>query len=303
LNTHELQRKIVELKREKNAVLLVHNYQRPEIQEIADFLGDSLDLSRKAKETDADIIVFAGVTFMAETAKILSPKKKVLMPEPSARCPMADMVDVESLRKLKEQNPDTMIVAYVNTNAEVKAMADVCVTSANAVKVVSKLPSKKIIFVPDKNLANYVSIYVKDKEIIPWDGYCYVHDAFTEDDVFEAKEKYKNSVIIAHPECREEVVLNADYVESTQGMIRLAKILHGESFVFFTEEGLTERAIREIPEKKFYKPGREAICRQMKKITLGSIYNSLLEEKYEVILSEEIIERAQKALNKMLELS
>jgi quinolinate synthase len=298
-----LQAKIIELKKEKNAVLLVHNYQRPEIQEIADFLGDSLDLSRRAKDTDADIIVFAGVTFMAETAKILSPEKKVLMPEPEARCPMAEMVNVDSLRKLKEQHPDAMIVAYVNTNADVKALADVCVTSGNALKVISKLPAKKIIFVPDRNLANYVATYVKEKEIIPWDGYCYVHDAFTEDDVFEAKEKYKNSVIIAHPECREEVFLNADYTDSTQGMIKLSKILNAESFVFFTEEGLTERAKREMSDKKFYYPPRKAICTQMKKITLESIYNSLLEEKYEVTLDADVIEKASRALNKMLELS
>ncbi|MEO0285713.1 MAG: quinolinate synthase NadA [candidate division WOR-3 bacterium] len=303
MNKDELKQKILELKREKNAVLLVHNYQRPEIQEIADFLGDSLDLSRRAKETKADIIVFAGVTFMAETAKILSPDKKVLIPELSARCPMADMVDTSSLQELKSKHPDALVVAYVNTNAEIKAMADVCVTSANAVRVVSKLPSKKIIFVPDRNLANYVSIYVKDKEIIPWDGYCYVHDAFTEEDVFNAKEQHKNAVIIAHPECREEVVLNANYVDSTQGMIKLARDLHADSFVFFTEEGLTERAKREMPEKTFFYPPRRAICTQMKKITLESIYDSLFNEKHEVVLDPKIIERASRALNKMLELS
>jgi quinolinate synthase len=303
MNQEQLKREILRLKKEKKAVLLVHNYQRPEIQEIADFLGDSLDLSRKAKETEADIIVFAGVTFMAETAKILSPDKKVLTPEPAARCPMADMVNVESLLELKKQHPDAAIVAYVNTNADVKAIADVCVTSANAVKVVRALDAKKIIFVPDKNLANYVSIYVKDKEIIPWDGYCYVHDSFTEEDLFKAKDEHPNAVIIAHPECREEVVMNADYVESTQGMIRTAKILDAPEYVFFTEEGLVDRAVREMPDKRFYKPPRTAICQQMKKITLEKIYESLLYERYEVVLEPEIIKKAQRALNKMLELS
>ncbi len=299
----ELQQKIIDLKNQKNAVLLVHNYQRPEIQEIADFLGDSLDLSRRAKETDADIIVFAGVTFMAETAKILSPQKRVLAPEPAARCPMADMVDVESLKRLKEEHPDALVVAYVNTNAEVKAMADVCVTSANAVKVVRNLDAKKVIFVPDRNLANYVSIHVKDKEIIPWNGYCYVHDQFTEDDVYEAKEKHPGAVIISHPECKEEVLLNSDYVESTQGMIKTAKLLNSTEFVFFTEEGLVDRAQREMPDKKFYKPPRTAICQKMKKITLESIYASLLYERYEIVLEPEIIEKAQRTLNRMLELS
>lgn len=303
MDVRELQQEINRLKKQKNAVLLVHNYQNPEIQEIADFLGDSLDLSRKAKETDAETIVFAGVTFMAETAKILSPEKKVLTPEPAARCPMADMVNIEGLKRIKEQYPDALVVAYVNTNAEVKAMADVCVTSANAVKVVSKLNAKQIIFVPDKNLANYVSIYVKGKEIIPWNGYCYVHDAFTEDDLYEMKEKHKDAVIIAHPECREEVFMNSHYTESTQGMIRVAKLLQAEEFVFFTEEGLSERAKREIPMKRFYAPSKPAICKEMKQITLQKIYDSLVYERYEVVLEKEIIERAQKALNKMLELS
>lgn len=303
MDKEQLQKEILKLKKEKKAVLLVHNYQRPEIQEIADFLGDSLDLSKKAKETDADIIVFAGVTFMAETAKILSPHKKVLTPEPAARCPMADMVNVEDLQELKKKHPDAAVVAYVNTNAEVKAVADVCVTSANAVKVVKSLDAKKVIFVPDRNLANYVSIFVKDKEIIPWDGYCYVHDAFTEEDVFKVKDEHPHAVVIAHPECREEVIMNSDYVESTQGMIKVAKLLSAPEYVFFTEEGLTERAVREMPDKKFFKPPRTAICQQMKKITLEKVYESLLYERYEVVLEPEVIERARKALDKMLELS
>ncbi|HOK22592.1 MAG TPA: quinolinate synthase NadA [Candidatus Hydrothermia bacterium] len=301
--TGELKQRIKDLKRKKNAILLVHNYQRPEIQEIADFIGDSLDLSRKAKETEADIIVFAGVTFMAETAKILSPLKKVLMPEPAARCPMAEMAKPDKLKKFAEQYPDAEIVAYVNTTAEIKAMADVCVTSSNAVKVVDNLDGRRIIFIPDKNLATYVSIYVKDKEIIPWDGYCYVHNAFTEDDLYEIKDEHPQAVIISHPECREEVIMNSQYVESTQGMMRLAKELSASEFVFFTEEGLTKRARREIPDKKFYSTSKLAVCEEMKKITLEKIYESLLYERYEVVLEQDIIERASRALNRMLELS
>lgn len=299
----KLKKEIERLKKEKNAIILAHNYQIEDVQLIADFLGDSLDLSRKAKETEANIIIFAGVYFMAETAKILSPHKKVLIPEKGARCPMADMVTAEELLKFKEKYPDAKIVAYVNTNADVKAVADVCVTSANAVDVVKKLDADRIIFVPDKNLANYVAKNVRDKEIIPWPGFCYVHRSFTATDVEASKEMYPDAVLLVHPECNPEVVEIADYVASTQGMINLAKKLPARRFLIATESGLVTRMQREIPEKEFYNAGLPKVCSDMKKINLKSIYYSLLEEKYEIEIPSDIMEKARLSLDRMLEYS
>ncbi|HHF53049.1 MAG TPA: quinolinate synthase NadA [candidate division WOR-3 bacterium] len=299
----KLKKEIERLKKEKNAIILAHNYQIEDVQLIADFLGDSLDLSRKAKETEANIIIFAGVYFMAETAKILSPHKKVLIPEKGARCPMADMVTAEELLKFKEKYPDAKIVAYVNTNADVKAVADVCVTSANAVDVVRKLDADRIIFVPDKNLANYVAKNVRDKEIIPWPGFCYVHRSFTATDVEASKEMYPDAVLLVHPECNPEVVEIADYVASTQGMINLAKKLPARRFLIATESGLVTRMQREIPEKEFYNAGLPKVCSDMKKINLKSIYYSLLEEKYEIEIPSDIMEKARLSLDRMLEYS
>lgn len=299
----KLKKEIERLKKEKNAIILAHNYQIEDVQLIADFLGDSLDLSRKAKETEANIIIFAGVYFMAETAKILSPHKKVLIPEKDARCPMADMVTAEELLKFKEKYPNAKIVAYVNTNADVKAVADVCVTSANAVDVVRKLDADKIIFVPDKNLAHYVAKNVRDKEIIPWPGFCYVHRSFLATDVEASRQIYPDAVLLVHPECDPEVVEMADYVASTQGMINLAKKLPARRFLIATESGLVTRMQREIPEKEFYNAGLPKVCSNMKKITLKSIYYSLLEEKYEIEIPPDIMEKAKLSLDRMLEYS
>lgn len=296
---NDLVDKIAKLKKEKNAVILVHNYQRPEIQDIADFLGDSLELAREAAKTDARIIVFCGVRFMAETAKILSPKKTVLLPRKEAGCPMADMISCEELRVLKEKYPDAKVVSYVNTNADVKAESDVCCTSANAIEVVRNVKAERIIFTPDKNLAAYCQRFV-DKEIIPWNGYCYVHEKIREEEVHLAKEKFPDALLLVHPECKPSVIDLADEVLSTSGMVSFAKKSDKKRFLIGTEEGLIYRLKKENPEKEFYAAGTAKMCRNMKLTTLNDVYLSLKEERYAIELPEGIIESAQKALTAMM---
>jgi len=291
--------KIAKLKKEKNAVILVHNYQRSEIQDIADFLGDSLGLSRKAAKTDAKIIVFCGVCFMAETAKILSPKKIVLLPRKEAGCPMADMITAENLRILKEKYPDAKVVSYVNTNADVKAESDICCTSANAVEIVKKVKANKIIFTPDKNLAAYCQRFT-NKEIIPWNGYCYVHEKIRKEEVRLAKEKFPDALLLVHPECNPSVIDLADEVLSTSGMVNFAKKSDKKRFLIGTEEGLIYRLKKENPGKEFYTAGTAKMCRNMKLTTLNDVYLSLKEERYAIELPEGIIKFAQKALMAML---
>ncbi len=290
---------IIRLKKEKNAIILVHNYQRSEIQDIADFLGDSLGLSRKAVKTDAKIIVFCGVRFMAETAKILSPEKMVLLPRKEAGCPMADMITAEDLRILKEKYPGAKVVSYVNTNADVKAESDICCTSANAIKVVRNIKAEKIIFTPDKNLAAYCQRFT-DKEIIPWNGYCYVHEKIREEEVRLAKEKFPDALLLVHPECNPSVIDLADEVLSTSGMLNFAKKTDKKRFLIGTEEGLIYRLKKENPGKEFYTVGTAKICRNMKMTTLNDVYLSLKEERYAIKLPEDIIKFAQKALTAML---
>jgi quinolinate synthase len=290
---------INKLKKEKNAIILVHNYQRPEIQDIADFLGDSLGLAKQAAETKARIIVFCGVRFMAETAKILSPGKMVLLPRKEAGCPMADMITAEDLRSLKKKHPDAKVVSYVNTSAEVKAESDVCCTSANAVKVVKNVCTEKIIFTPDKNLAAYCQRFT-DKEIIPWDGYCHVHERITEEEVRLAKEKLPDALLIVHPECNPSVIDLADQVLSTSGILDFAKKSDKKRFLIGTEEGLIYRLKKENPGKEFYTAGTAKMCRNMKLTTLNDVYLSLKEERYPIELAEGIIKSAQKALTAML---
>ncbi len=290
---------INKLKKEKNAIILVHNYQRPEIQEIADSLGDSLGLAREAAKTDARIIVFCGVRFMAETAKILSPKKMVLLPRKEAGCPMADMITAEDLRKLKEKHTDAKVVSYVNTNADVKAESDICCTSANAIEVVRNVKAEMIIFAPDKNLAAYCQRFV-DKEIIPWNGYCYVHEKIRKEEVRLAKEKFPDALLLVHPECNPSVIVLADEVLSTSGMLNFAKKSDKKRFLIGTEEGLIYRLKKENPEKEFYTAGTAKMCRNMKLTTLNDVYFSLKEERYAIELPEGIIESAQKALMAML---
>jgi len=290
---------ITKLKKEKNAIILVHNYQRSEIQDIADSLGDSLGLAREAAKTDAKIIVFCGVRFMAETAKILSPEKVVLLPRKEAGCPMADMVTAEDLRILKERHPDAKVVSYVNTNADVKAESDICCTSANAVEVIKKVKANKIIFTPDKNLAAYCQRFT-DKEIIPWNGYCYVHEKIRKEEVRLAKEKFPDALLLVHPECNPSVIDLADEVLSTSGMVNFVRKSHKKKFFIGTEEGLIYRLKKENPGKEFYAAGTAKMCRNMKLTTLKDVYFAIREDRYPIELPEEIIKRARKVLKAML---
>ncbi|MCD5383870.1 quinolinate synthase NadA [candidate division WOR-3 bacterium] len=289
------------LKREKNAIILVHNYQIPEVQNIADFWGDSLELAKKSVNIDARIIVFCGVRFMAETAKILSPNKTVLLPKKEASCPMADMVNKEGLLKLKKRYSDAKVVSYVNTNADVKSESDVCCTSANAIQVTKSISADRIIFIPDRNLASYCQRFV-DKEIIPWDGFCYVHARIREEEVVLAKERLPDALLLVHPECVPSVVDLADEVLSTSGMLNYARKSSNKRFLIGTEEGLIYRLKRENPMKEFYTAGIARSCLQMKITTLYDVYLALKEEHYAIELPEETINSAQRALNRMLNL-
>jgi quinolinate synthase len=295
---------IEKLKKEKNAVLLVHNYQIAEVQEVADFLGDSLGLARKAKESNADMIVFAGVDFMAETAKILNPNKKVLITSQEACCPMAGMLSKKQLLEAKAAYPNAQVVLYVNSSGECKALADSCCTSANADKIVNAMNSDEVIFGPDKNLAHFVQKRT-DKKIIPvpGDGHCYVHDIIELPALEVAIERHPEAVVIVHPECPADVQDRADHIASTSGMVKLAKELSDKEFIIGTEVGMLHRLQKENPDKKFFPAFENAICRQMKKTTLEDVYLSLKEERFEVNVKEEIHEGALKAINRMLELS
>ena len=300
MEQRELIGKINSLKKEKDAIILVHNYQRPEIYEVADFIGDSLDLAKKAAASKAKIIVFCGVDFMAETAKILSPESKVLLPIKTASCPMANMIDAEKVRELKKKHPDAAVVSYVNTTAEVKAESDVCCTSMNAIAIVNKLPQKKIIFLPDKHLGAWIKAHT-DKEVILCEGFCFVHAKILEEEAKLAKKNHPEARLVAHPEAPMEVLKLADHVTGTGGMIKYAKESNAREFIIATEEGMVNRLIKEVPNKKFYPIG--GVCFNMKKNTLEKTYESLEKEQYEIIVDEEIAKKARKALEKMIELS
>ncbi len=295
---------IHKLKEERDAVVLAHNYQRPEIFEVADFIGDSLELARQAAKVKADVIVFCGVHFMAETAKILNPEKTVLLPDLRAGCSLADSVDAESLAARKEElraiYPDLAVVTYVNTTAEVKAESDVCCTSSNAVKIVNALPNRHILFVPDENLARYVQEET-DKTVIAWNGNCYVHHQIQPEQIAAIKKGLPHVKVLAHPECRADVLELADAVLSTSGMVRYAKESRATEFLVVTECGLSDRLLLELPEKKFYKVCK--LCRYMKMITLEDTLESLRCMRHKITLPEEIREGAERALRKMIELS
>lgn len=299
MNEKELVKKINQLKKEKNAIILVHNYQRPEIYQVADLLGDSLELAKKAAETDKDIIVFCGVHFMAETAKMLNPTKKVLLPEINAGCPMADMVKPEDIALLKKKHPKAAVACYINTTAATKALCDICVTSGNAVKVIESLKEKEIIFVPDKNLGRYIAKHT-DKKMILFEGYCHVHETFSLNMLKKAKEKYPDSEVIAHPECPEEIQKEADHIKSTSGMITAAKESDAKTFLIATEAGMIERLKKEVPNKTFYSAGSIRICPNMKKTTLESVHDALKKEKYEIKVNEEIAKKAVACVEKMM---
>jgi len=298
-----LKKKIAKLKKERKAVIIVHNYQREEVQDIADHIGDSLALSQAAINVDAEVIVFCGVHFMAESAAILNPEKKVLLPVKEAGCPMADMVTAEKLKTLRQQYPDAAVVCYVNSSARVKAESDICCTSSNAVEVVRSLPNKRIIFVPDKNLGAYIQSNLSDKEIILWNGFCPTHIRLTEEEILEAKHQYPHAEFIAHPECRPEVLVLADKVLSTGGMFTYVKKSESKEFIIGTERGLIYRLEKENPQKKFYLPSDHLVCASMKLITLGWVAHSLELMIHEITVPEEIKAKAKLALDRMLAVS
>ncbi len=299
MKKEKLIEEINRLRKEKRAVILAHNYQPEEIQDIADFVGDSLELSRKAAEVETDLIVFCGVHFMAETAKILAPHKKVLLPDLRARCPMADMVRADDLRWMKEQYPGKKVVAYVNTTAEVKAETDVCCTSANAVKVVSSLPDEEIIFVPDRNLADYVS-QKTGKKLQAWDGYCPIHQDIKPGHIENMKKRHPGAEVWAHPECRPDVLLLADRILSTGQMIKEAPKSEVREIIVATEVGILHRLRKENPGKKFYPAREKAVCKNMKRINLEKVYRALLEEEPEVVVEATVAERARGAIDRMV---
>ena len=295
----ELIERIDDLKRKRGAVILAHNYQLPEVQNIADYTGDSLELSRKAAATDANVIVFCGVHFMAETAKILSPDKTVLIPDLKAGCPMADMINAEELREFKAMHPGVPVVAYVNTSAEVKAESTICCTSANAVRVVESVDSDTVLFVPDKSLGMYVASKVA-KKVIPYSGYCPTHHRILAQDVIKAKREHPEALVVAHPECTFDVLALADGIESTSGMLRYVRESGAKEFIMCTERGLLHRLKIENPDKVFYNPSPLNICQNMKKITLEKVLWSLEDMRYEIQLSPEIIDKARHAIEGMI---
>jgi quinolinate synthase len=291
------------LKRERNAVILAHNYQRPEIFQVADFVGDSLELARKATTVEADAIVFCGVHFMAETAKILNPSRRVVLPDLRAGCSLADSVTAEDLAERKDElrrlYPDLAVVGYVNTTADVKAECDACCTSSNAVRVVEALPSEHILFVPDRNLAAHVQSQTR-KTIIAWDGNCYVHQQITPEQIAAVRAAMPHVKILAHPECRQDVLTLADAVLSTSGMVRYAKESPEREFLVVTECGLSDRLLLEVPEKRFYKSCK--LCAYMKMITLEGTRDAVRDLAPEITLPEDVRVRAAAALERMLEL-
>ena len=294
-----LQEEILDLKEQKNAVILGHNYQCKEVQEISDFLGDSYGLSVQATKVEADVIVFAGVDFMAESAKILNPRRTVLLPNLKSACPMAAMVDVEALRGFKGQNPGVPVVSYVNTSAAVKCETDICCTSANAVKIVKSLPDEKIIFVPDSNLGLYVQRYVKDKEILFWPGYCPTHVNITVASLKALKDQHPGADVLVHPECTPEVIDYADFAYSTEGIIRHVVTSSAKEFIIGTESNMIHRLRKEAPGKTFY-PVPAATCPNMREITLENVRDSLLNLQHRIELPDDIIERAKLPLERML---
>ena len=298
----KLVKKIQQLKDRRKAVILAHNYQAGEIQDLADFTGDSLGLSIKASQTDAATIVFCGVLFMAETAAILSPEKTVLLPEKTAGCPMADMITAEQLRQLKQEHPDALVVCYVNSSAEVKAESDYCCTSANAVEVVNSLPENmQIIFVPDQHLGQFVADRT-GRNLILWPGYCTTHVVITADDIKAARAKYPDAIVMAHPECSEPVKALSDELLSTSQMLKLATQGTAKQYIIATETGIIHSLKKQNPDAEFIPAVNRAICPNMKKITLDKVVASLEEMQYEITVPEAISTRAKKALDRMVEI-
>ena len=293
--------KIKKLKKEKNAIVLAHCYQNVEIDEVADFVGDSLYLSKMAKETNADIIVFAGVSFMAETAKLLSPNKKVLLPRTESGCFMADMINLDGLREFKAQHPNIPVVCYVNSTAAIKAECDICCTSSNALDIVRNMKVPEVLFVPDTYLGKWVEAQLDGVKVTTFNGFCPTHLRITPKDMEDARTKYPNAKILAHPECHFKVSALADYVGSTKAIMDYVANSSDKEFVIATEKGVVDRLTRDYKDKKFHLIKDTIVCQNMKWNTLDDIYNSLLNETHEIFLDETVSEKAMACINRMWE--
>lgn len=300
---NELIEKINKLKKEKNAVILAHCYQNVEIDEVADYVGDSLYLSQMASKTDADIIVFAGVYFMAQTAKILNPSRKVLLPRLESGCRMADMISLDQLREFKSKYPKMPTVCYINSTAEVKSECDICCTSSNAIKIVDSLKAKEILFLPDTYLGKWVESQLGNTKVNTYTGFCPTHVQIRPNDVTEARAKYPEALVLAHPECHQSVVALADYVGSTTGIMKFAAQSNKKQFIIATEKGVVDRLKRDYPEKEFILIKDSVICPNMKWHTLTDIYNALDKEEHEITVDKEIASKALKCIDRMLEVS
>jgi quinolinate synthase len=305
---------VLALKRQKNAVILAHNYQLPEVQDVADLIGDSLALSKNAATTDADVIVFCGVHFMAETASILCPDKKVLIPDLEAGCSLASTINASELQAWKQEHPDAMVVSYVNTTAEVKALSDYCCTSSNAVKVVNSIPKdREVLFLPDLFLGSYVAEVTKRKNMYIWPGECHVHAGIKAEDINEMLATFKNADFLVHPECSctsstmyhmsKGDLSKSGHILSTEGMMKHAKASDAKQFVVATETGILYRMQKENPDKEFIPIKRDAVCKYMKKITLEKVYNSLAHNVYEVKVPKDVADKARLAIDRMLAIS
>lgn len=303
MTTKEMMEEIKRLKIEKNALILAHNYQIGDVQDVADVVGDSYTLAKFAQTTDKQVIVFCGVHFMAESAKILNPSKTVLLPALDAGCPMADMITGEELKKFKEANPGIPVVAYVNTSADVKAYTDICCTSSNALNVVKSLGVEKVLFVPDRNLGNFIAKQIPEVEIIPWDGFCITHERVEEEDVLEMKEKHPGVKLLIHPECNPVIVKHADFAGSTSQIIDYVVNSNDEEFIIGTEAGILHTIEKMAPNKKCHLLSKCLVCQNMKKTTLTHVYEALKFNQHEVIVDEDVRLRAEQSLIRMLEVN
>ncbi len=299
----KLREKVLRLKKERNAYIVAHNYQNYEVQEVADILGDSLALSKAAIGTGSDVVVFCGVDFMAESAKILNPEKKVLLPVREADCPMALMATGERLREKKKEYPDAAVVCYVNSSAEVKAESDIACTSSNAIKIVKSLPHKQILFVPDKNLGHYVQRFCPEKEIILWQGFCTTHIRITPEEVLATKAKYPNAPFIVHPECPPAVIDLADHVCATSGFSPFISKSQADTFIIGTEVGMIYKLKKDFPNKRFVMPTEHFVCQTMKMTTLGWVAHSLETLEHDIQIPEDIRRRAEVTLKRMMDVS
>lgn len=303
MNKEELINEINKLKKERNALIIAHNYQRAEIQQVADFVGESYELGVRAREATEDVIVCCAVSFMAEMVHILNPTKVVILPNSQARCPMADMITEEEVLRLKNKYKGYRFVAYMNTNANVKRHMDACCTASNAIRVIKNIESNKIVFLPDKNLVCYINKEVNGKEIVAWNGCCRVHDNVTVDDILKEKEKHPDAVTLVHPECSEQVANIADKILGTGEIIEYVKKSKHKEFLIGTEEGMLHRLAQEAPHKTCYLASKKFVCPNMKRITLLDVYNSLRENKNTILLNEQVRRECEHSFNEMFRLS